>query len=310
MVLLKCRLGMELHQLRYLVMLADERNFTRAARRSNVAQPALSRQIRKLEDELGVPLVDRTTRRATLTPVGIDVVERARRALVEVDEIRSAVRDAVALLTGRITIGLTQTPGPIDAAAILGAFHARHPAVELALREGLSVALADRLRADELDLAFVSRIDEVAARGLELHRLAAEPLVLIVSKRHPLAARKRVRVQDLKAERFIAFPAGATIRATFERVARDAGFRPDVALESTDIARTRALVAEGLGVALLPQTDAKGSGPEVQAVRVSGRVLTHQVLLATRAGRRLAPAAAGLVRVVHESLSRASTPST
>src|SRR6059058_5182111 len=144
---------MELHQLRYLVLLADELNFTRAAARGNVAQPALSRQIRKLEDELGVPLVDRTTRRVNLTPAGRDMTERARRVLTELDDARTAARRAVELLTGRVTIGMTQTPGPLDTARLLAAFHQRHPGVELAVREELSVILADRLRDDDLDLA-------------------------------------------------------------------------------------------------------------------------------------------------------------
>src|SRR3954469_25491664 len=135
---------MELHQLRYLTLLADELNFTRAAARGNVAQPALSRQIRKLEDELGVPLVDRTTRRVKLTPAGADLAVTARDVLAQLDEARATASAAVALLSGRLTVGMTLTPGPVDVAELLGAFNRAHPDVELALREELSVQLADR----------------------------------------------------------------------------------------------------------------------------------------------------------------------
>jgi DNA-binding transcriptional LysR family regulator len=292
------RLGMEIRQLRYLVLLAEERNFTRAAARGNVAQPALSRQLRKLEDELGVPLVDRTSRRVALTPAGHEVVEHARRALAEIDEARAVAQDALKLLGGRVTVGLTQTPGPLDAAEVLAAFHGRHPAVELVLREDLSVSLADLLRSDELDLAFVSALEGSVARQLELRRLASERLVLIVAPEHPLASRDEVRPPELSGEPFVAFPPGATIRASFDRVAGDAGFTPNIAFESTDIARTRALVARGLGVALLPESDAVAPGPRVAIVPVTARKLVHEVLLATRSGRRLAPAAAEFVRLV------------
>ena len=155
-------LGMELHQLRYLVLVAEERSFTRAAARANVAQPALSRQVRKLEDELGVPFVDRTSRRVRVTEHGAALVERARRVLTEIDDARAEVRDVRELLGGRVVIGLTPTTGPLDVAQVLGAFHVEHPAVEVAFREGLSVTLADQLRADEIDLAFVSGIDRSA----------------------------------------------------------------------------------------------------------------------------------------------------
>lgn len=152
---------MEFRQLRYLVALADERHFTRAAARSHVAQPALSQQLRKLEDELGLPLVDRTTRRVALTEAGELLVARARRVLAELDAAGAELQQVSGLLAGRVTIGLTQTPGPLDLLPLLADFHARFPAVELAVREDLSTTLAAQLRADELDVALLSTV----ARG-------------------------------------------------------------------------------------------------------------------------------------------------
>ena len=160
MALIECFYSMNLSQLRYLVLLAEELNFTRAAARAHVAQPALSRQVRNLEDELGVPLVDRTTRRVQLTPAGAEIVARARLILEELDALRSYAEDAADLLTGRVAIGLTPTTGPFDAASTLADFHARYPGIELALTEELSVSLAGRLRRDEIDLAFISAIPD------------------------------------------------------------------------------------------------------------------------------------------------------
>src|ERR1700754_4329860 len=158
---------MELRQLRYLVALADEGHFTRAAARANVAQPALSQQIRKLEDELGLALFDRTTRRVVPTEAGELLSARARRILAEVDDAAAELRQLAGIVAGRVTIGVTQTPGPFDLPRLLAAFHAQHPQVELAVREDLSATLAEQLRADALDLAFLSLVESEQGRGLE-----------------------------------------------------------------------------------------------------------------------------------------------
>lgn len=282
---------MELHQLRYLVLLSEELSFTRAAARGNVAQPALSRQIQKLEDELGVPLVDRTSRRVTLTPTGADVVERARRILEEVDATRAAVDGVATLLRGRLTLGMTLTPGPFDVAAALAAFHAQHPEVELVLKEDLSLALADRLRRDELDLAIISAIPERARAGLELRPLSSEPLLVVLPRDHRLAHRTWLRLTDLAGERLVSFPPGATIRETFTAAARAAGFTPTIALESNETTRILALVARGLGITILPTSDTQRPGPDVIALPLRGTRLTHDVFLAHRRERQLPPAA-------------------
>jgi DNA-binding transcriptional LysR family regulator len=289
---------MNLDQLRYLVLLAEELNFTRAAERAHVAQPALSRQVRNLEDELGVPLVDRTTRRVQMTPAGVRIVERSRRILDEIDALRSVGEDAAALLAGRVAIGLTPTPGPFDAASALAGFHARHPEIELALTEELSVLLARRLQRDELDLAFVSAIPDRMRVGLEMHLLAAEPLRVVVSRRHRLAGRRSVRLSDVAAEPFISFPIGATIRETITAAALGAGFAPRVPFESNDTSRIRALVAHDLGVAVLPASDIARAGPDVAGLDIRGSRLVYEIFLAWRSDRWLAPAAAAFADAV------------
>ena len=120
---------MELRQLRYLVALDDERHFTRAAARLHIAQPALSQQIRRLEDEVGVALVDRTTRHVALTPAGeLLVGQRARRALAEVDAAAAELSELAGVRTGRVVIGAMRSTGRFDLSALFAAFHARHPA--------------------------------------------------------------------------------------------------------------------------------------------------------------------------------------
>src|ERR1700757_3970107 len=152
---------MELRQLRYLVALAEERNFTRAAAREHVAQPALSQQIRRLEEELGLPLAERTTRTATITPAGELLLARARRVLAELDAAGAELQGLRGLQTGHVTVGTMHTMGPIDVSLVLAIFHERHPGIELIVREQSSEELAEMLRVDELDLAFLSVTEQV-----------------------------------------------------------------------------------------------------------------------------------------------------
>jgi LysR family transcriptional activator of glutamate synthase operon len=286
---------MELRQLRYLVALADERHFTRAAARERIAQPALSQQIRKLEHEVGLPLFDRTTRHVSLTEAGALLTVRARRVLAELDDASAELQQLTGLMGGEVTIGLTQTPGPLDLLGLLTEFHARHPAVKLTVREDLSTTLADALRADALELAFLSIVDDVDRRGLETRPLASEPLVAVLPAGHRLASRRRLRLEELRDEEFVAFPPGATIRDAVHRVAADAGFAPRIAFETRDVARTRAIVAAGLGVAVLPRSDALASGPPVVPVALHRPTLTHDITLCWREGRRHPPAARALL---------------
>src|SRR5829696_2005099 len=286
---------MELRQLRYLVALAEEQHFTRAAARCRVAQPALSQQIRKLERDLGVQLVDRTTRSVRLTEAGALLTAHARRVLAEVQDARAELEQLTGLVAGRVTIGLTQTPGPIDLVRLLAEFHARHPQVELVVREDLSKTLADALREDALDVAFLSIVEEADRRGLELEELAEEPLVLVVPEGHRLAARRRASVRDLDGEELVAFGEGATIRRAVERAARAAGVTPRIAFETREVLLTRQLVAAGLGVAVLPRSDAEAPGPPVRSVALRAPTLTHRISLCWRDGKRHAPAARALL---------------
>jgi LysR family transcriptional activator of glutamate synthase operon len=285
---------MELRQLRYFIALAEEGSFTRAAQSANVAQPALSRQIQKLENELGLPLVDRTPRRVAITPAGEEVAATARRVLGELQALRESLQQTTDLLQGSVTIGVTQTPGPIDVPRLLAAFNHRYAGVELILREGLSVNLADDLREDRLDLALISAIGTKDRRQLELQRCRVERLAALLPADHRLAARRSVSIADLRDERFVSFSRGATIRQAVERAAARAGFVPRASLETNDVDRIAALVAEGLGVAVLPVSDARRHRPGAVAVALRGPTMRYEIFIAWRAHRRLTPAAGAL----------------
>jgi LysR family transcriptional activator of glutamate synthase operon len=299
---------MNLRQLRYLVALADERHFTRAAAREHVAQPALSQQIRSLEAEVGMALVERTTRKVALTQAGELLVARARRALAELDAGQAELQSLAGVQAGRLSVGALHTMGPVDLSLLLATFHQRYPAVELIVREQSSEELAAMLRDDEVDLAFLSVTERIQRPGLTLRPLVSEELVVVLAAGHPLAARKRLRIADLADEPFISFRVGARLRELLMRAAAGAGFEPRIALESNESRRIRSLVSYGLGVAILPRSDAVRPGPEEVAVcDLVEPSLTRDVTLASRTDRRLSPAAEAFLALALEVYGGAGT---
>ena len=282
---------MELRQLRYLVALADERHFTRAAEREHIAQPALSQQIRRLEDELGVKLVERTTRRVAMTQAGELLVGRARRMLAELEAAQAELASLAGVQTGRLSVGALHTMGPVDLSLLLASFHRSHPGIELTVREQSSEELAEMLRVDEIDLAFLSVTEHIQSRGLTLAPLVSEELVVVLPAAHPLAKRPSVRLAELAGEAFISFRKGSRLRELLDQAAAEAGFEARIALESNESRRIRSLVASSLGVAILPRSDATGAGAPVAVTALVEPALTRDVTLAARTRRHLSPAA-------------------
>lgn len=283
---------MELRQLRYLVAVADERHFTRAAAREHVAQPALSRQIQALERELGVALVDRTSRRVSLTAAGEQFVAHARRILDEVERARLDIADAGALVTGRLVVGVSAAPGPIDAAELLASFHAEHEAVDLIVREDMTSSLTQLLRDDLLDVAFITGAPDAMPRGLEGRVLATEPLVLVTPPEHRFAgSADPVPTALLADEVFISFPQRATIRRILEEASARAGFQPRTPIESSLVAGIVALVSRGLGVAVLPRSQTLSPAKPIGVAPLADPAFVHTVSVAWRAGRTPSPAA-------------------
>jgi LysR family transcriptional activator of glutamate synthase operon len=288
---------MEIRQLRYLVALAEERNFTRAAEAEHIAQPALSQQIRRLEQEAGVALVERTTRRVALTEAGELLVVRARRILAELDAAGADLRALTGIQTGHVLIGAIHTMGPVDLSLALGTFHERHPGVELTVREESSEELAELLRADELDLAFLSVTERIESRGIGFQPLVSEELVAIVPRSHRLGGRRRVRMRELAGERFIAYREGARLRELLISAGHAAGFEPQVALESNESQLIRRLVARGLGVALVPRSDCGAENEELSVAKLIDPPLKRDITLAWREGRRHPPATAAFLEL-------------
>src|ERR1700676_2669495 len=221
---------MELRQLRYAVAVAAYRHFTRAAAAVPVAQPALSHQIRLLEQELGVELFVRSRSGVRLTEAGEIFLLRARRALAEVDAAREEVAAFRGLASGRLVIGAMQALGGLDLPRLLAAFHAAHPGIDVSLREDSTRDMFTMAVRGEIDLA-IAALDVEQPAGLEFPPLAGEPVLAAVPAAHHLASLRAVAIRQLSHETFVFFKEGTGLRAISDRAAERAGFVPRVSFQ-------------------------------------------------------------------------------
>ncbi|MFF3216759.1 LysR substrate-binding domain-containing protein [Streptomyces sp. NPDC002886] len=256
---------MELRQLRYVVAVAETRNFTRAAARCFVAQSALSRQIGNLERELGAKLFARTSRRVELTPAGEAFLVGARQCLEAAERAVTDAAAAVGEVRGRLLIGTVPTVVAVDIAEVLQRFRERHPQVRVGLNVGASDAMTAEIAAGDLDVAFLGLPAGHEPRGVAALELAREQLVAVVSPTHELADHDRVSLHQLATSPFADFPAGSPGRAQSDRAFEAAELEREVAYEMMSVDLMTRIVGRDLAVALLPAAVARGN-PSVRAL--------------------------------------------
>jgi LysR family hydrogen peroxide-inducible transcriptional activator len=247
---------MNLRDLRYLVALADERHFGRAARRSAVSQPTLSAQIRKLEEYLGVSLVERQPKRVTLTAAGQRIVERARRLLQEADAIVELARTDRDPLSGTLRLALIPTVGPYLLPHVVAPLQHDLPRLKLLLYEYRTATLLEKLRAGELDLGILAL--PVATDGIESAELYEEPFRLAVPAQHELADRATASTDDLQGETVLLLEDGHCLRDQALDVCNRVQAHESQDYRATSLETLRQMVAAGHGVTLLPELAASG----------------------------------------------------
>jgi len=296
---------MELRQLRYFGAVAGALHFTRAAEDLHVAQSAVSHQIVKLENELGVELLSRSPRRVELTAAGELVLARARRILGEAEAIESEVAELQGLVRGRVALGGMVPLGPLDLAELLGSFHRRHPGVEIKLVEATTRELHTLVHRDELDLAVSLEIPDELYDDIDGERLFREELVAVLPTDHPLAgARGPLRTAALAQHEFIGFYPGSATREAIDARLAAAGVSPRLAFESSAVDVVRRLASHGLGVAILPRSTIEDGGPPIVTRSLQPRLLCG-IRLVWRRGRSRSPAANALLEHVRAAAVQA-----
>ena len=257
---------MNLRDLRYLVALADERHFGRAAERCFVSQPTLSAQIRKLEEYLGVPLVERQPRRVKLTEAGEKIVERARRALQEADAIVEVAKTDRDPLAGHLKLALIPTVGPYLLPQVAGPLRRALPRLKLMLYEYQTAPLLEKLRAGEIDLGIIAL--PMPTEGLETTTLYDEPFTLAVPASHPLAGRDKVKLEDLKDETLLLLEDGHCLRDHALSVCSRVRVNQEQDYRATSLETLRQMVAAGHGITLLPELAAEAPVGTARGLRI------------------------------------------
>ncbi|MGN6036665.1 LysR substrate-binding domain-containing protein [Brevibacterium casei] len=242
---------MELQQMRYVVAVADERNFTRAAERCFVVQSSLSHQIKALEHELGVTLFARTSRRVELTAAGEAFLASARASLEAAERAVTDAAAATGQIKGSLTIGVIPTVTAIDIPAALRQFRQAHPAVRVRLRGGGSDEFITAITEGVMDVAVLGLPDTADVNDVTTQVLAKERLVAVISTEHRLAGRRRLRLTDLADETFVDFPEGTPGRAPSDLAFEAAGVHRDVMFEAMSTDLILDLVRQNLAVTLL-----------------------------------------------------------
>jgi DNA-binding transcriptional LysR family regulator len=275
----------ELRHLRYFVAVAEELHFTRAARRLGMEQPPLSQQIRALENELGTPLFRRSARAVSLTDAGVVFLDDARQILADVRRAADHATRVARGEFGRIRVGMINSaPFHPYVPRVLREFGSRYPEVALSLDENSTPHLAAAVANETVDVAFLRPLLGEEP-GLITEPLFDEEVLIALPQGHALAARKRLRLEQLKAEPFVLFsrPFGSGLYDEIISACRRAGFSPRIGQEASQITSIINLVAAGLGVSLVPASMQQVHSPGVAYRRIIGDAPKAQLSLAYRA---------------------------
>ena len=285
---------MELRQLQYFAAVARHRHFTRAAEALYVTQPALSQQIRRLEAELGLALLRRTSRGVELTPAGEDLLVHAEAVLAEVERAKAQMDRHAGAARGAVRVAATAADAPRLPEA-LAAFHGDHPGIQIALRQGSAAEVVDLVRRGAVDVAVIALAEPPA--GVAAEPLREEPLRVALAPGDPLAG-QRISLADLRGRPFILAEPGTALRETVMAATQDAGFSPLPLFEVGDPLTVRFLVKAGLGISLVPASWLERPGPVVAAADVAVALCHRLSLLTPAAG--LSPAGRLLLERLRE----------
>jgi LysR family hydrogen peroxide-inducible transcriptional activator len=257
---------LKLKDLRYLVAVADTRHFGRAAERSFVSQPTLSAQLKKLEDYLGVQLIERAPKRVQLTPAGEEIVERARRILDSSEEIIELARGHRDPLAGRLRLALLPTIGPYLLPNVAGKLRKSLPRLELMLYEYQTDPMLDKLHSGEIDVGILAF--PVPMDGLEAYELYKEPFAVALPANHRLAQRASIKVSDLNHETLLLLEDGHCLRDQALEICSGTELHEKQDFRATSLETLRQMVAAGVGITLLPELAGRGAYGNARGVAI------------------------------------------
>jgi LysR family hydrogen peroxide-inducible transcriptional activator len=272
---------MTLNELRYIVAVARERNFRRAAERCFVSQPALSLAIQKLEDELGVRLFERKRGDITLTPVGETVIEQATRVLDEAMKIKEIAHLGSDQLQGMLRLGVIHTIGPYLLPELIPVLHEQASQMPLEVEENTTANLKTQLRNGVVDVAIIALPFELP--GIDIKTLYDEPFMVVVPAGHAWAGRKNIAAEELSSEKVLLLTAGHCFSHQVVESCPELSRKGEV-LQGNSLETIRNMVASGLGITVLPcsAVSERYRNPLLRVIPFRSPVPTRRIALAWR----------------------------
>lgn len=295
---------MELHQLRYFVSVVEVGSFTRAAKNCYVAQPSLSLQIHKLEQELGQRLFERLGRGVRLTNSGRSFYERAVSILSAVAAARDSVQDPGSLEEGPIRIGAIPTIAPYLLPRLVRQFRRRYSRAEVTVHEDFTDNLIEACVAGDVDMGLV-------ALPIEDHRVLVEPLfseelLIAIAPEHPLVRKRRITLEELTRQRFVLLSEIHCLGAQIVQFCERQGCVPALTCRSAQLMTVQELVAMGQGISLVPEMAARADKSKKILYRhVSGATPSRTLAMVWHKHRYIGPLAKGLIEIVRREAKRA-----
>lgn len=298
---------MELHQLRYFVAVAETGGFSKAAKRCYVAQPSLSQQIIKLENELGQELFERLSRKIVLTEAGKSLLPRARLILKEAGNIKSAINEDLDSGSGTLSVGLIPTIAPYLLPGSLDKYHKRYPMSRIKINENLTYRLIKSLVNLEIDMAIMSLpIDDPL---IQTKVLFDDPLVIALSPEHPLTKSSNIKIDDLKGVPFIALEEEHCLGEQVKSFCYEKQINPDIICRTWNLSTIQQCVSFGNGISLVPKmlvmTD-NSKSCEYRGIR--GQNPSRPVVAAWHKDRKLSKLALEFIKIVSEEYTILSEP--
>lgn len=295
---------MELQALRYFVEVVRQGGFTRASQTLHVTQPAISKMVKALEEELGTPLLLRENRQVTLTQAGRLLLDRAQAVLDSLHVAKEEVLELAALRRGRLRMGMPPIVGVAFFAQLLAEFHRTYPGIELALREEGSHQIEKLIADRELDVgAVLLPTDEKTFATMPF---VQDELRVVVQAKHPLGRRRAVALRELSELPFVLYRPEFALHGHVLEACRQSGFQPTVVSENSHWDFIAALVAADIGVAFLPMTICHQlDRRQVRSVPLKDPVIPWNAALIWKRDRHLPPATRAWLQLAEQRLVRA-----
>jgi LysR family carnitine catabolism transcriptional activator len=283
-------INLSLRSVQTFVAVAECGSFRRAAELLNRSQSAVSGSVKQLEDQLGVPLLSRTTRRVSLTAEGRMLLIRSKNALTDLEAVARELRDEVLIRRGRVSFAISPSISASRLPPIIAEYQSRYPEIVVELHEDVAKGMYDRVCAQEVDFAVGPEMD--GYRDIAFERIMSDPILVIVPLDYPLAGRTELSLEEIAAWPHLTMPRGTVVRRSLEEAFRSLGLELRPRFEVLHQQTLFSMVKAGLGVTVLPSISVpEDARPGYRVVRLINPKITRQISIITYRGKTLSPPA-------------------